>query len=60
MRPRVIMRGMLRVGGWGFGFAVKSHVALRAGSAGTQPLARNVSRVAPVLTVKNSYQGSPQ
>lgn len=55
MKSGVIMRGMLRVGGWGFGFADINHVALRAGSAGTQPLARNVSRVVPVLTVKSIY-----
>ncbi len=37
-------RGMLRAGDWGNGFDLENHAALNQGSAGTQSLARSVSR----------------
>jgi hypothetical protein len=41
---------MLRAGGWGIGLISVCHVALHDGSAGTQFLARSVSRTATAVT----------
>lgn len=54
MNSGLIRRGMLRAGGWGYGLAKESHVALRVGRAGTQPLARNVSHLMHASIVNNS------
>jgi len=41
----LLKRGMLRAGGWGYGFIKVNHAVLNEGGAGTQSLARSVSGV---------------